>query len=527
MPLDASLPMTRAEAIEGYARFLETLRDGAPTPAEAAERVREGRRWLAINDLFYLLVAVCKRADLNTDFHFARCREVQADCDDTLDLWAREHGKSSIITFGDTLRRILEDPEITIGIFSDVNKVAKPFLRQIKSEMETNEDLKQLFPDILWANPERDAPKWSEDEGIIVKRKGNPKEATVEAYGLLDGQPTGRHFRRCLFDDLVTVETVTSPEKMAKVLDRLRLADNLGTGDGSRAYVGTRYHALDAYQWLIESGLKVRKHPCTEDGTPTGKPVLMSAKEIERRRTRQGDFVFAAQMLLDPLADREQGFQREWLRYWPASSWGGMNTYILVDPSSGRKRTSGDYTAMWVVGLGRDGNRYIIDAVRDRLNLTRRVHVLFSLVEAYRPLRVGYEEYGLQADIEFIRLEQDRQHFRFDVVELGGRLRKEDRIRRLVPLFQSGRIYLPTGLVRHDSEGRAYDPIRMFVEEEFAQFPFAAHDDGLDALSRMMDEEMAMVSPVDSNEREAPALPVHLLKALKRQRTEARSWMTG
>jgi hypothetical protein len=36
---------------------------------------------------------------------------------------------------------------------------------------------------VLWADPVKESPKWSEDEGIVVKRKGNPKEATVEAWG--------------------------------------------------------------------------------------------------------------------------------------------------------------------------------------------------------------------------------------------------------------------------------------------------------------------------------------------------------
>jgi hypothetical protein len=38
-----------------------------------------------------------------------------------------------------------------------------------------------LYADVLWDKPTRDAPKWSRDQGIVVKRKSNPKEATVEA----------------------------------------------------------------------------------------------------------------------------------------------------------------------------------------------------------------------------------------------------------------------------------------------------------------------------------------------------------
>jgi hypothetical protein len=50
-----------------------------------------------------------------------------------------------------------------------------------------------LFPDVLWADPQKQSAKWAEDDGIIVKRKTNPSAATVEAWGLVDGQPTGKH----------------------------------------------------------------------------------------------------------------------------------------------------------------------------------------------------------------------------------------------------------------------------------------------------------------------------------------------
>ena len=115
-----------------------------------------------------------------------------------LDLWAREHYKSTVITFAGSIFRIIrshgiEPPdkrEVTIGIFSHTKPIAKGFLRQIKYELETNDHLQMVFDDIFYANPRKEASKWTEDEGITVKRKSNPKEATVEAHGLVDGQPT-------------------------------------------------------------------------------------------------------------------------------------------------------------------------------------------------------------------------------------------------------------------------------------------------------------------------------------------------
>jgi hypothetical protein len=119
--------------------------------------VRRVKRQLAQSDLFFLLAYVLGRPDVNRDWVFERCREVQAAPNGYLDLWGREHFKSSVITFGLTIQDILNDPEITVGIFSYSRPIAKAFLRQIKTEFETNEMLRSLFPDILWANPHRDA----------------------------------------------------------------------------------------------------------------------------------------------------------------------------------------------------------------------------------------------------------------------------------------------------------------------------------------------------------------------------------
>ena len=174
--------------------------------------------WAALGlvDRFFLLAFTLGRKDMVHPWLYARCREVEKNPDDHLDLWARGHYKSTIITYAGTIQAILLNPEITIGIFSHTRPIAKSFLRQIKRELEGSEKLKQLYPDTCWVNEKREAPKWSEDDGIVVRRESNPKEATVEAWGLVDGQPTGRHFQLRIYDDVVTRESVTTPDMVKK-----------------------------------------------------------------------------------------------------------------------------------------------------------------------------------------------------------------------------------------------------------------------------------------------------------------------
>ena len=241
----------------------------------------------------------------------------------------------------------------------------------------------------------------------IVRRKGNFKESTVEAWGLVDSTPVSKHFKLLVFDDVVTGESVSTPDMIQKVTTAWERSLALSTEGGKIRMIGTRWSYNDTYRTIIERGGAIeRRYPATIDGTAGGEPVLFSRERLAETRQRMGPYTFAAQFLLDPAAERDQAFLDEWLQYFdPAEgSTDEMRKYLLVDPASSKKKGS-DYTVMAVIGLGTDQNYYLLDAVRDRLNLTERGDKLFELHRKWRPERVGYEKYGMQADIEYISRE--------------------------------------------------------------------------------------------------------------------------
>lgn len=444
-------------------------------------------------DLFFLLRYALGRSDVDRDWLFDRCREVQAAPDGMLDLWSREHYKSTVITFALTIQEILNNPEITIGIFSHTRPNAKGFLRQIKREFELNQNLKAWFSDILYENPAKEALKWSEDDGIIVKRKSNPKEGTVEAWGVVDGQPTGKHYSVLIYDDIVTKESVTTPEMIEKTTDALALSYNLGAHGGRRRFIGTRYHFADTYKAIMERGTATpRVHPATHDGTETGEPVFLTQQQLDEKRRDMGPYVFGCQMLQNPIADALQGFKREWPRYFDGEPPKDCNWYILVDPANG-KRKNNDYTSMWAVGLGTDQNYYCIPEVRDRLNLTERINRLFELHRKYRPKEVRYEQYGMQSDIAAITTAMGHEGYRFDIVAVAGPTNKIDRIKRLIPDMEAGKMYFPRSRHITDYEGKTRDLIHDFIEHELTPFPVPLHDDMMDSLARLHEVEGVFV----------------------------------
>lgn len=490
--------------------------DAVEKQQKAKGRKDRAVRALVLADLYYLLMRVCGRVDMlpcvgrpgfiDNQFAFDRCREVQKNPDGYLDLWGREHFKSSVITFGLTIQDILRNPETTVGIFSHTRPIAKAFLRQIMRELETNKTLHQAFPDVLWGEDLKQAQKWSEDDGIIVKRKSNPNEATIEAWGLVDGQPTSKHFRVLLYDDVVVAGSVTTPEMIAKVMQEMERSYNLGTTPGVKRGAGTRWHFNDAYKTISDRlTLKAREHPGKTGGTEDGETVLWDEPTHRRKRTEMGPYTYAAQILLNPKADAEMGFKREWLRHYTQAR-GRMNTYILVD-SANTKRKESDYTAMWVVGLGTDGNYYALDMVRDRLNLTERTERLFTLHRKWKPKQVRWERYGNMSDSEAIKREQENQNYRFDIMEVAGQTSKDDRIRRLIPVFENGKFYLPKSLHVTDWQKNIIDLVHSFIEEEFYPFPTCLHKDMLDSLARICEPDLKLIWPKEEVLQYVPPPP--------------------
>ena len=185
-----------------------------------------------------------------------------------------------------------------------------------------------------------------------------------------------------------------------------------------------------------------------------------------------------------------------------------MSRYLLVDPASAKKKGS-DRTTIGVVCLGVDGNYYLADGIRDRLNLTERTFRLFELHRKWNiqhPVR--YEKYSMQADIEHIKAEMEIQNYRFRIDEVGGQVKKNDRIGRLIPIFEQGKFWLPEHLFVTDYEKISRDIVHDFLEEELFPFPVGKFDDFLDMLARICEPDLPLVWPKEEEIRVRPEVHV-------------------
>jgi hypothetical protein len=259
-------------------------------------------------DLFFVVLAVMQIPKANHPFVVNRCMDVQDGAGtDTLDVWARFHWKSTIITIGETIQYHLKHPDHCTCIMAYARPLAKKFLESIKNVFETSGVLKGCFPESVWQKPEVEAPSWSLDGGLRLKgASASRKESTIEAFGLIEGQPTGRHYERVVFDDLETDDIRESPDMLEKVYSKFEMAGNLGTGSEKdiTRIIGTYYSHFGPMIRIRDRKYQdgrpmysLRLIPGSDNGKRDGTPIWMDQKNWDKEKTSQ---FFNSQQLCDP-----------------------------------------------------------------------------------------------------------------------------------------------------------------------------------------------------------------------------------
>jgi hypothetical protein len=389
--------------------------------------------------------------------------------------------------------------------------------------------LQQLFPEVLWQNNEEPPPgSWNMGK-LTVKRKTNPKEATLEAHGLVEGMPTGKHFSLMIYDDVVTAASVNTPEQIAKTTAAWSLSDNLGAtppsgGKTRKWYIGTRYNYADTYHTMITAKAVIpRIYPATDDGTQFGKPVFFSKEKWADKLINQSDSDIACQMLQDPMQGVDKMFDVKDVGIYEVRP-STLNIYIMVDPARSKKVGS-DNTAIAVIGVNSKLHKFFLDGINHRCDLqerwqwTKQLYLKWLKMPGVQAVFVGYESFGALADLDYFKEQmQKEENPSFDIQLLAwpreGSGAKKDRVQRLTPDFKQGKFHVPyptnpknltetqvqhkeggmeyriaKRIVRKDSEGAIYDLTQNFMSQvDF--FPHGGKVDLIDAVSRIYDMEI-------------------------------------
>ncbi len=323
---------------------------------------KTGFRWLIENDLWFVVCFIMQIPKANHPFVVNRCRDVQdGPKTDTLDIWARYHFKSAIVTQAETIQYHLKNPTHCTWILAYARPLAKKFVESIKNVFESSATLKYCYPEVVWQKPEVESSSWSLDGGLRLKgASASRKESTIEAFGLIEGQPTGRHYERVIFDDLETDDIRESPDMLDKVYSKFEMADNLGTGSDKdiTRIVGTYY---SHYGPMIR--IKDRKYPDgrsmyhlrlipgSDNGQRDGAPVLVEPNTWEKLKTSQ---FFQSQQLCDPTPSSELKLDFKQLKpIEPKFIPKNVFKFMVLDQAGGDEtaKTSQDMWSFGVVGV--------------------------------------------------------------------------------------------------------------------------------------------------------------------------------
>jgi predicted phage terminase large subunit-like protein len=460
---------------------------------QASEVLRAQKEKYYSSNFFEFSRDVLQWPDIYEPLHREVCDFVQNNIDKKklLILLPRGTFKSSIITVGYTLWRIVKNPNDRVLISNATYPMAISFLRQVKDHLSKNQTLKDIFGD--YTAPENN-DAWRE-EYIILKEIGadtsgfRGKEPTVSSVGA-ESNVTGSHFNVAILDDLVNRDNINTSEQINKIINFYKdTLDVVDAKDGHKQIIiiGTTWHQADLYSYIMDpdngalDDFAVMIKPAYTGEWGKGEllfPTRLGWNQLEELRRQQGPSHFAAQYLLDPVPSEEAIFKAKF-KYFDESDVKPIptNTFITVDPAISEKKEA-DYSAMVCVSVDKDNNWYIRDIWRDHVNPKRLIDQIFYWDTKYNPVQIGVESNAFQKVLKFYIYEEMKTRNQFiPVKELThSDISKDERIRGLEPRYESGMVF-------HSKE---CDNMR-YLEDELRRFPRGKNDDVIDALASVLE----------------------------------------
>lgn len=391
----------------------------------------------------------------------------------------RGHLKSSVVTKGWTIQKVLNNPNLRVLITNSTWDNAKSFHSSIQKYLTYGSYLPHFFGRF-------DSNQWNVD-GSTIRQRTRVLDAPTWTTAGVDKELTSQHYDLIVCDDIVGPKNVDTPEQRRKVYDYyLSLFDLLEPG-GELVVIGTRYHQDDLYARIMEENDSLHnwdiffRTAYNDDGSILY-PQKFTKEHLDQIRNKpRGLYHFASQYMNNPIDPDSADFKAEWIHYYDPTTPHPHSLYLTCDPAISLGRDA-DYTALVVAGQFADRRIRVVDRLHARLMPHDLVDRLFELVQKWRLHRVGIETFAFQKTLKYeIQRQQRERNCFFSIDELGKRhtgrgepvLSKEARIRRLQPYFEQGLIE-----IRRDMQD---------LVDELLSFPRGKHDDLIDALSYQLD----------------------------------------
>ena len=434
-------------------------------------------------------------------------------------------GKTTLGTQAYTIQRILQNPDTSILICNERLENAIAFLGAIKAEFESNQLLRELFPEVL---PDPNKTTWATDK-IVVNRTTARKEPTVFCIGV-GGTVTGMHPDEIIVDDMLSREAAENARSgNADITGRINrwlvqlkpLLNPWAEPRPTISFRGTRWYAGDSYEYIDEAfgyGEEERLWSVRQKIGDRWQTVTLRRRgdvaTLRRAAIEEGQSIwpenpdysleslaklrladpvlFAANYMNSPSDELTATFKDAWLRYYdwldprtvklatpdgPASVYGlqDLDTVMLVDPGGFAAHRGGDRMrgSILITGTTPKLEHLILEAWSEQVTFHQVIEQILTFTTRYKVRRCGVEVAAAQAAF-FELIRKTAKERGLDLAMEAVRpesVQKEQRILVIEPYFQRGQMYIGRG--------------SQFTEfrEQYRTFPRGRRVDLLDALA--------------------------------------------
>lgn len=494
-------------------------------PVAPSEELRQKMRKLGQGSLYYLCKVILGYDKLVPHVHMPMCEfaDTVKACR-RLMLMPRTHFKTTIWTIAQTIKDILNDPNVTILMVADTGTNASRFMREIQQHFEMNELFRWLYPE--WIPRSFNNTVWSQNE-MVVPRTRISREPTVDAIGALGGSES-RHYDKIRADDLITEKCIRSDVEMQKVIEwagGLESLLNMPVEEHQIDFVGSRKKKGDLYEHQTKhygsdfKSVEIGPHASQigplatfwrrdiEDGKPIFPEGVTMAFLMRLKKTYPERY--HAQYANSPKGTGLNTFDDNDLRYWRWSAdgrmiecvhegklylrmspWGGERI-IMYDPSIARKIGSSQQAIIVLLRGTPLPFRIVLETHIGHYPPDEAIKLLFDLDKKWNPALVSVEHRGFQGAVTYwAREKAERDNCAMPPIikwpadgSPKAQWAKDEHIKAIQPLTRSNLIWL------HESQTE--------LIEQFEFHPNVRWDDGVDCFSQSLDYWPALMSEVE------------------------------
>lgn len=419
----------------------------------------------------------------------------------------RGWGKTSLVALGLISRYILFNLSNFVVYINKSHEAASLQTENLRRELVTNKEIKAFFGDFK-----------SRGVGKNEFEETFSKKSWVAYNSLVWPRGAGQQVRGVLFKNdrpgLIVIDDLEDPQNIENdeirkgwyewlYADVIKAVPRLHR-NWKIVYIDTLKHEDSVLQKLLDSPewQSIRLEACDDNFNPTA-PEFMSKGELlaewqEHVDAGQTD-VFYRELRNLPISTKDAAFQREHFRYYNVphdrplkeqdsklmdsdlTTSRTVENVVILDPAKTVKIHSAESA---ILGIGIDMSNasiYVREGVSEKLYPDEIYNEFFSMIQRLEAKVGGVEVTSLN---EFIKQPIKNEMFRrgsknfCELVWLNARggMKKELRVRELVPFYRHGYIY-------HN----AAHPITIKLEGQLTMFPRSALWDLMDCLAYIIE----------------------------------------